>query len=109
MALLILSEQRVGSDRLFFMNLMLYKVGRFSIKSFSILPSRFSIASNLSSICLRTLPMSSAGVTGSGVGGGHLHSSGLSGRLGNGEGGYAAFVFPFSSLTVYPHPSKTLS
>jgi len=53
--------------------------------------------------------MSSVGVTGSGVGGGHLHSSGLSGRLGNGGGGYAAFVFPFSSLTAHPYPSKTLT
>mgnify|MGYP007084713472 FL=1 len=64
------------------------------------LSSRFSIASSLSNICFSTLLMSSVGTKGSGVGGGHLLSSGRSGWPGNSGRGYDAFSFPFSALIL---------
>jgi len=80
--------------------------GCLSVKAFSILSSLFSMASSLSSICLRSLPASSAGTVGKGVGDGHLHSSGLSGRLGVGTGGrYAAFSSPLLLLNFHPQNS----
>jgi len=67
-----------------------------AVNSFSIVSSRFSIESNLFSICLSTLPESLAGKIVCGVGDGHFCSSGLSGRLGG--SGYAAVV---SSLRIF--------
>jgi hypothetical protein len=76
-------ENRIGLDEI----PTFYRGGFFDISVFSILSSLFSISSNRFSICVRTLPTSSDGISGSGVGDGHLLCLGLSGLLnGNGDG-----------------------
>ena len=68
------------------------------------------MASSLFSICLSTLPVSSAGKVGCGVGDGHRCSSGLSGRLGG--SGYAAIVFSsriFIPITLFESNIKKWS
>jgi hypothetical protein len=59
---------------------------------FSIVSSRFSMASSRLSIFFKSLPTSSGASMGKGVGDGHLLSSGLSGLLkGWGDGNTAFF------------------
>lgn len=71
---------------------MFYRGGWCVMSIFSIFSSRFSMASSRFSICLRSLPTSSGGSIGRGVGDGHLLSSGLSGLLkGWGDGNTAFF------------------
>lgn len=64
-----------------------YGVGCLPARIFSILVSRFSMASSLSNICLSSLPTSSVGTAGNGIGEGHLPSSGLPGSPGVNGGG----------------------
>lgn len=86
-------------------SLVFYTGSCFAVSVFSILSSRFSMASSRFSICLRTLPTSSVGTTGNGVGEGHLLSSGLSGLLeGNGDGKTAFFLL----LQTYSVPNKII-
>lgn len=82
-----------------------YRGGWKVMSIFSIFSSRFSMASNRSSICLKSLPMSSGGSMGKGVGDGHLLSSGLSGLLKGWGDGKTAF-FP-SSSDIYISQEKS--
>ncbi len=75
-----------------------YRGGWKVMRIFSISSSRFSIASSRLSICFKSLPTSSGGSIGKGVGDGHLLSSGLSGLLKGWGDGNTAF---FSSSDMY--------